>query len=168
MRKRTDLSSEFRGIVRLAGRDIDGTKRLAYALKDVRGVNINLASAMISSLKLDSRMRLGQLNDAQIAELEKTMKDVRLLNLPPWLYNRRKDIETGEDHHLLESDLAYVSKNDIEREKAIGSWRGMRHSLGLKVRGQRTRTTGRKGRTVGVRKATLVAAAKEAAKKEEK
>ncbi|TLX95508.1 MAG: 30S ribosomal protein S13, partial [Thaumarchaeota archaeon] len=51
------------------------------------------------------------------------------------------------------------------------SWKGIRHALGLKVRGQRTRTTGRKGRTVGVRKAALVAAAKQAAgeaKKEEK
>ncbi|MEM4165256.1 MAG: 30S ribosomal protein S13 [Nitrososphaerales archaeon] len=50
------------------------------------------------------------------------------------------------------ADLELAVKNDIEREKMVGSWRGIRHSLGLKVRGQRTRTTGRKGRTVGVRK----------------
>jgi len=65
-------------------------------------------------------------------------------------------------------DLAI--KNDVEAEKNVQSWTGVRHSLGLKVRGQRTRTTGRKGRTVGVRKAALQAAAKAAAAetKEEK
>ena len=41
-------------------------------------------------------------------------------------------------------------KEDIQREMKIKSWRGVRHSLGLKVRGQRTRTTGRKGGPVGV------------------
>jgi small subunit ribosomal protein S13 len=65
--------------------------------------------------------------------------------------------------------LDFVLKGDIDNEKNVQSWKGVRHSLGLKVRGQRTRTTGRKGRTVGVRKAALQAAAKAAAaSKEEK
>ncbi|MEM3685055.1 MAG: 30S ribosomal protein S13 [Conexivisphaerales archaeon] len=161
------MSTEFRGIVRLAGRDLDGTKRIVYALKDIKGLNVSLSSALVNSLKLDPRMRLGQLSDAQLMELEKVLKDLRIVNLPPFLFNRRKDIETGENGHLFESDLAFVIKNDIEREKLLNSWRGIRHSLGLKVRGQRTRTTGRKGQTVGVRKAAVQAAAsKEEEKKE--
>ncbi|MEM0286843.1 MAG: 30S ribosomal protein S13 [Nitrososphaerota archaeon] len=161
------MSTEFRGIVRLAGRDLDGTKRIVYALKDIKGLNVTLSSALVNSLKLDPRMRLGQLSDAQLMELEKVLKDLRIVNLPPFLFNRRKDIETGENSHLFESDLAFVIKNDIEREKLLNSWRGIRHSLGLKVRGQRTRTTGRKGQTVGVRKAAVQAAAsKEEEKKE--
>jgi small subunit ribosomal protein S13 len=48
------------------------------------------------------------------------------------------------------SDLIFYVRNDIEREKRTKSWRGVRHTLGLKVRGQRTRTTGRTGMTVGV------------------
>ncbi|MEM0075737.1 MAG: 30S ribosomal protein S13 [Conexivisphaerales archaeon] len=161
------MSTEFRGIVRLAGRDLDGTKRIVYALKDIKGLNVSLSSALVNSLKLDPRMRLGQLSDAQLMELEKVLKDLRIVNLPPFLFNRRKDIETGENSHLFESDLAFVIKNDIEREKLLNSWRGIRHSLGLKVRGQRTRTTGRKGQTVGVRKAAVQAAAsKEEEKKE--
>jgi small subunit ribosomal protein S13 len=42
--------------------------------------------------------------------------------------------------------------NDIDREKTIFSWRGYRHMFGLRVRGQCTRTTGRKGGAVGVKK----------------
>src|SRR5579883_3076860 len=134
------LSSEFRPIVRLAGRDLDGTRKIVYALQDIKGLNVNLANAIVNSLRLDPKVRLGQLSDSQLTELEKSLRDIRSLGLPPWLLNRRKDYETG-----------------VEREKAIGSWRGVRHSLGLKVRGQRTRTTGRKGQTVGVRKAAVQA-----------
>jgi small subunit ribosomal protein S13 len=42
--------------------------------------------------------------------------------------------------------------NDIDREKTIMSWRGYRHMFGLRVRGQCTRTTGRRGGAVGVKK----------------
>jgi len=70
--------------------------------------------------------------------------------IPNWMLNRRKDLETGKDLHLIGSDLEFRVKQDIEFMKSIKSWKGWRHSLGLKVRGQRTRTTGRTGRTVGV------------------
>jgi small subunit ribosomal protein S13 len=163
------LPGEFRPIVRLAGRDLNGYKRVAVALKDIKGVNIGLANAIANQLKIESKSRLGQLSDAQIAELEKAVRDPRTAGVPVWMFNRRKDVDTGEDHHLLESDLAFSVKGDIDRAKVAGSWKGVRHSLGLKVRGQRTRTTGRKGATVGVRKAAVQAAAHaaaEAAKKE--
>ncbi|GAG60554.1 unnamed protein product, partial [marine sediment metagenome] len=41
-------------------------------------------------------------------------------------------------------------KRDIERMRRLRSWKGYRHGFGLKVRGQRTRSTGRKGLVVGV------------------
>ncbi|TRM83822.1 30S ribosomal protein S13, partial [Sulfolobus sp. A20-N-G8] len=72
--------------------------------------------------------------------------------LPSWIYNRRRDYDAGIDLHLVTSDLIFYVRNDIEREKRNKSWRGVRHSLGLKVRGQRTRTTGRTGMTIGVSK----------------
>lgn len=86
------------------------------------------------------------------------------------MYNRRKDIDSGTNIHRFGSDLDFTIKNDVEREKNLLSWRGVRHSLGLKVRGQRTRTTGRKGRTVGVKKSAVQAAqhAAAAAEKEKK
>ena len=54
-------------------------------------------------------------------------------------------------------------KSDIDFMTDIRSWKGIRHSLGLKVRGQRTRTTGRKGRAVGVAKKIVMEAARAAA-----
>ncbi len=62
--------------------------------------------------------------------------------------------------HLVTSDIAFNIRNDVEREKALFSWRGYRHMYGLKVRGQRTRCTGRKGGAVGVAKGGKVMPAK--------
>ena len=55
----------------------------------------------------------------------------------------------------VETDLIVAKKQDIDLERILQSWRGTRHSLNLKVRGQRTRCTGRAGKVVGVRKSTL-------------
>ena len=65
--------------------------------------------------------------------------------------------------HLLTSDIPFTLRNDIERERVTASWRGYRHLSGLKVRGQRTRTSGRKGGAVGVAKGGMAAPAKKAA-----
>jgi len=77
--------------------------------------------------------------------------------LPNWLLNRSKDIETGRGIHQIGSELVLQTKTDIDRMKGIKSWRGFRHAHGLKVRGQRTKTTGRKGKAVGVKKKQLAA-----------
>jgi small subunit ribosomal protein S13 len=152
------MSQEFKYIVRVAGRDLDGTKKVVPAIAEIKGVGDSYANAMVASLKLDPRVRLGQLSDRQLQQIEQSLKDPTTLNLPPWLLNRRKDIDSGSNIHRFGSDLDFMIKGDLDREKNMLSWRGVRHSLGLKVRGQRTRTTGRKGRTVGVKKSSLQAA----------
>ena len=146
------MTTEFKYIVRIAGTDIDGRLKVPYGLALIKGVGINLAYAICRSLKIDTEKRIGFLTDAEIKKIESALEDISKVNLPSWMLNRRKDYETGEVKHLTGADLIYVVRQDIEREKRIKSWRGIRHALGLKVRGQRTRTTGRTGITVGVKK----------------
>lgn len=146
------MSTEFKYIVRIAGRDLDGGKKLVAALADIRGVGWNFAHSIVNALRLDPNIRLGLLTEEQVNMIENVLKDTSKINLPYWFLNRRKDLDLGINTHLFGSDLEFAIKMDIERERLVNSWRGIRHSLGLKVRGQRTRTTGRKGRTVGVRK----------------
>jgi small subunit ribosomal protein S13 len=164
------MSQEFRHIVRISGKDLDGTKKIAPAISEIKGVGDSLGNAIAASLKIDNRTRLGQLSDKQLQQIESALKDFSSLNLPSWMLNRRKDMDSGASLHRFGSDLDFTIKNDIEREKNLLSWKGVRHSLGLKVRGQRTRTTGRKGRTVGVKKSAVQAAqqAAAAAEKEKK
>lgn len=162
------MSSEFRYLVRIRGKDLEGRKKLIPALADLKGIGDNFAQAVVSSLGLDPRLRLGTLSDSQLKELEKAITDGSSLKVPQWAFNRKRDPETGETKQLVGSDLDIANKSDMDREKTVQSWRGVRHGLGLKVRGQRTRTTGRKGRTVGVRKSALQAAAAAKGKEEEK
>ncbi len=162
------MSSEFRYLVRIRGKDLEGRKKLIPAIADLKGVGDNFAQSVVSSLGLDPKLRLGTLSDSQLRDLEKALTDGSSLKVPQWAYNRRRDPETGETKQLVGSDLDFAIKTDMDREKTVQSWRGVRHGLGLKVRGQRTRTTGRKGRTVGVRKSALQAAAAAKGKEEEK
>ncbi len=143
---------QFKYIVRIAGTDINGKLKLVYGLSEIKGIGYTTALAITRILGLDPFMRTGFLTESEIKKLEEVVRDLTQLGLPNWMYNRRKDYETGIDKHLIGSDLIFHARRDIEREIRIGSWRGVRHKIGLKVRGQRTRTTGRLGMTVGVRK----------------
>lgn len=142
----------FRKIVRLLETDIDGDLPLVHGLSAVKGVGYNFALSVCRVLGLDPMMKTGYLTDDEVKAIEAVVKKPWEYKIPFWMYNRRKDYATGEDMHLYGAQLIFYAKEDIEREKRIKSYRGIRHALGLKVRGQRTRTTGRIGVTVGVRK----------------
>jgi len=145
-------ANEYQHIVRIVGNDIPGAKKIIAGLTQIRGIGYNFANAIIDSLKIPSNGNIGNLTESQVQSIEKIIKDPNSANFPSWFLNRRKDVETGQTIHMITSDIALTVRNDIEREKGIYSWRGYRHMYGLKVRGQCTRTSGRKGGAVGVQK----------------
>ena len=110
------------------------------------------ANSMLQVLKISPHQKIGNLTAEQISSIEKIIQNPKGSDFPTWFLNRRQDMQTGEDMHLVTSDIAFNIRNDVEREKTLFSWRGYRHMYGLKVRGQRTRCTGRKGGAVGVAK----------------
>lgn len=145
-------AQDYRHIVRIVGKDIPGDKKITVGLGQIKGVGQAFANALIGTLNLNPNSNIGFLTESQVETIEKALKDPASMNFPSWLFNRRKDVETGKTFHLITSDIDFTIRTDIEREKAANSWRGFRHMYGLKVRGQRTRTTGRKGASVGVKK----------------
>ena len=146
------MSREFQHIIRFAGTDIEGTQLVTYALASIKGVGIILATAIVEKSGINPKTRMGFLSNSDVEKLEDIIKDPKNYGIPAWLLNRRKDLETGKDLHLLSTDLILQTKNDIEQMKKMRSWKGFRHSYGLKVRGQRTKTTGRKGKAMGVKR----------------
>jgi len=154
------MSNEFKRIVRVLGTDLDGSLKIPYALSKIKGVGIFLGYAISRALNINPDERIGFLSENQIQKIEDAISNPLAYGIPSWLLNRRKDLKTGKDLHLHGSDLVLAIKEDIEREKKIKSWNGIRHSLGLKVRGQRTKTTGRKHAAVGVSKRALAQAEK--------
>ncbi len=153
------MESEFKFIVRISGKDLNGSLKLVQGISKIRGIGPNLAQYILNSLNIDGNIRIGAINNTQIEQIEKVLESPNSLQLPSFLRNRQKDMDSGKDIHLTGVDLAFSLKNELDRERALQSWRGVRHSLGLKVRGQRTRCTGRGGGAIGVSKAAIKQAA---------
>jgi len=125
---------------------------MLIGLRQIKGIGYMFANAMLQVLKINPHQKVGNLSAEQISSIEKIIENPKNANFPIWFLNRRQDMQTGEDMHLVTSDIAFNIRNDVEREKSLFSWRGYRHMYGLKVRGQRTRCSGRKGGAVGVAK----------------
>ena len=70
--------------------------------------------------------------------------------IPAWFLNRQKDYKTGKNSQAFSNNLGAKLREDLERLKKIRAHRGLRHYWGIRVRGQHTKTTGRRGKTVGI------------------
>lgn len=152
-----------RGIVRLAGKDVRGNLPLSRALMSVKGIGQSLrrvvAKAVAKELGVDEDVKVGKFTDEQIEKVDGILANLQECGIPAYLLNRRKDRESGKDAHNIMNDLVFAQRQDIENEKKLYTWKGYRHAYGQKVRGQRTRNTGRKGMSLGVLRKSIVAAA---------
>lgn len=145
------MSKEFQHIIRIVNTDLYGTQKVVYALTNVKGIGIKLANVIVKKANIDPKTRVGFLSETEVEKIKGILKDLSRHGVPSWLLNRTKDCQTGKHLHLIGSDLILQTKTDIDQMKNIRSWRGFRHAYGLKVRGQRTRTTGRTGKAIGVK-----------------
>ena len=154
-------------LVRIANADIPGKRLLYHALRSISGVSYSFSNAVCKTLNLNVHQKIGELSDEELQRIEQLIRKPE--GLPQYLLNRRKDMETGKDLHVIGTDLKLQKEFDIRLMKKIKTYRGMRHAFGLPVRGQRTRGNFRRGVAVGVmKKATKVAAAASTEKKEKK
>lgn len=105
---------------RIIGIDIPD-KRLEISLTYIYGIGRSLAKKIIEHLNLDPGMMASQLKEEEIAKLNALL----------------------QSEYTVEGDLRREVQNNIKRLVAIHSYRGLRHKLGLPVRGQRTRSNSR-------------------------
>ena len=133
-------------LVRILSKDIEGKSTVYSGLTRIKGISWGMSNAICKKLKIDKRKKIGSLTDEEIKKIEIFAKNP---DIPKYLVNRRKDFETGEDAHLIGPDLELKKEFDIKRLKKIKSYRGLRHLLGLTVRGQRTKAHFRRHKTKG-------------------
>lgn len=145
--------AEFKHLIRIANTDLDGKKAIVIALKDIRGVGIPLAHAVCHLAKINAMEKSGNLSDADVKKLDELIRNLDKQPLPSWMFNRRRDPETNVNRHVITNDLIFNKENDIKMMKRIKCYKGVRHSLGQPVRGQRTRSNFRvnKGKVMGVK-----------------
>lgn len=146
---------ETKEIVRVAGRDLEGERQVQSALCRLKGLGPSMAKAVVQVAGFNGTQKIGKLEKEEVEKLENVLENPLESGIPVWMVNRRKDYEDGGDLHLMGGEIEMTEREDISREKDIQSRRGIRHQRGLPVRGQRTRSTGRKGMTVGVEREKL-------------
>ena len=142
-------NEELRHLVRIMNTDLQGAKPVQYALTGLPGVGRRTAILIARGAGVNPTAILGYLPDEEVTKLDNAIGKFEDI-VPGWMLNRQKDLATGQDKHLLGTDIILTFREDINTLKKIRAYRGIRHERGLKVRGQRTKATGRRGSTVGV------------------
>lgn len=150
-KKDEDLGDDFKYIVRIANTDMDGKKPAITALASIVGVGDRLAQYAVKQIGYPPNKKIGHITDEETERLAKIISELAT-TLPEWMLNRQKDWESGDDMHLVSTELSIIQRDDVNRMRMIRCYRGVRHEEGHKVRGQRTRSNGRKGLTLGVSK----------------
>ncbi len=140
----------FQYIVRIANKDIRGERRIQLALADIKGIGIRQAKILVNRFQIDQNKRIGELSEDEILKIKEYVENKEYSNMPLWLLNHRNDVTTGKNFNLLSNDLVLQINDDINLMKKMRSYRGIRHEHGHKVRGQKTRSNGRRGLSMGV------------------
>jgi len=150
-KKKIEHDENFNYIVRLANTDINGERSVVQGLTSIKGIGRHMATFVADQSGVDRKLKFGNLNETQLAQIQNALNAIDE-TAPAWMMNRRKDLYTGEDQHLISVEVATRLRDDINLMKMIRSYKGVRHEAGLPVRGQRTRANGRFGLALGVAK----------------
>ncbi|OYT41924.1 MAG: 30S ribosomal protein S13 [Candidatus Aenigmarchaeota archaeon ex4484_224] len=142
--------TEEKTVIRLIDTDLDGTLPVIRAIRAIKGIGFTMSKAIVYAAKLNPNKKLMELSEEELKRLEDCILNPKKYRIPSYLLNRRRDPFEGKDYHLVGQDVEIKMKEDIKREIALGTYRGWRHKLGQPVRGQKTRSHFRTGRTVGV------------------
>ncbi|OGN59275.1 MAG: 30S ribosomal protein S13 [Chlamydiae bacterium RIFCSPHIGHO2_12_FULL_27_8] len=106
---------------RIIGIDIPANKRLEISMTYLYGIGIHRSKEIIKKLNLNPNMKASELTEEDISKINALL----------------------QKEYTLEGDLRRQIQNNIKRLISIHSYRGLRHKLGLPVRGQRTRSNAR-------------------------
>lgn len=134
-------------LVRVLGKDIRGDIKLGSALTKIKGISWIFSNAICKILKIDKNKRIQDFDKKELGEIETFVKNP---DVPRFLKNRRSDFDDGKDRHISGADLKLRTEFDIKRLRKIRSYRGVRHAVGLPVRGQRTKSHFRRNRRPSV------------------
>ncbi|KAL8680872.1 MAG: hypothetical protein Q9186_002991 [Xanthomendoza sp. 1 TL-2023] len=144
--------SNFQFILRLLNTNVDGKQKIMYALTKIKGVGRRYSNLVCKKADVDLNKRAGDITSEELERIVTIIQNPTQYKIPTWFLNRQRDIVDGKDSQVLANGMDSKLREDLERLKKIRAHRGLRHYWGLRVRGQHSKTTGRRGRTVGVSK----------------
>ncbi|KAD3338253.1 hypothetical protein E3N88_33774 [Mikania micrantha] len=152
VKKSLVANEDFQHILRVQNTNVDGKQKIMFAMTSIKGIGRRFANIVCKKADVDMNKRAGELSSAEIDNLMTIVANPRQFKIPDWFLNRKKDYKDGKYSQVTSNALDMKLRDDLERLKKIRNHRGLRHYWGLRVRGQHTKTTGRRGKTVGVSK----------------
>jgi len=136
--------------VRIGGADLDGTKTVERSLSELDGIGTRTAARLVAEkADVDRNATFGLLDEDDldaVVDIAENLED----HVPSWMTNRQNDFYPERRRTSSSAPTSARSRHDINRMKIIESYKGVRHKRGQKVRGQRTKSTGRSEGTIGV------------------
>merc|ERR1739842_143741 len=146
------IPENFQHILRVMNTNLEGKRNTMFAITAIKGVGRRFANIALKKADIDMSKRAGEMTEEEVEKIVTIISNPRQYKIPDWFLNRQKDIKDGKYPQVMSNSLETKLREDLERMKKIRAHRGLRHYWGLRVRGQHTKTTGRRGRTVGVSK----------------
>ncbi len=143
---------DFKFILRLFNTNIDGKQKIPYAIRSVRGIGRRFAHLVTLKAGLNPNARAGELNDEQLEKIVDICNNPLKYSIPEWFLNRKNDPKEGITNQQIANGIDTKLREDLEKMKRMKLHKGLRHYFGLRVRGQHTCSTGRRGKIVGVTK----------------
>ncbi|KAL0217362.1 hypothetical protein RCL1_007943 [Eukaryota sp. TZLM3-RCL] len=146
------VPDQFQHILRVLNTNIDGRRKVINGITAIKGIGRRFATLACKAASVDVTKRAGELTPEEIDRIVAVIQAPEDHKIPVWFLNRKKDPVDGTNSQLYSNLVDSKMREDLERLKKIRCHRGLRHFWGLRVRGQHTKTTGRRGKTVGVAK----------------
>jgi len=116
-----------------------------YALTKIKGIGRRFSNLILKKADIDLNKRAGELTEEEIENLKTIIASPLQFNIPQWFLNNQKNRKDGKYTQVVSNQLDTLMRDNLERMKKIRLHRGLRHYWNLKVRGQHTKTTGRRG-----------------------
>ena len=121
-----------------------------FALTAIQGIGRRFSNLICKKAEIDMNKRAGELTPDEVERLIAIIQNPLQFKIPKWFLNRQKDFKEGKYQQVYSNGLNQAWRDDLERLKKMRIHRGLRHHWGVTVRGQHTKTTGRKRVAVGV------------------
>ena len=140
------IGDDFQHILRVLNTNVDGRTKVMYALTQIKGIGRRFSNVVCKKAEIDMGKRAGELSAAELESLMVIVANPRQFRIPDWFLNRQKNYKDGKYIQQVSNQLDTSLRDDLERLKKIRNHRGLRHYWGIRVRGQHTKTTGRRGK----------------------
>merc|ERR1712110_1075329 len=137
-------ASDFQYLLRVLNTNINGKHKVPFALNTIKGIGRRMANLVCKIAQVDPNRRAGDLTEEEINKISDILAKPLDYGIPKWFLNRQRCIKDGTWSQLVSNNVDTRLREDLERMKKMRLHRGLRH-WGIKVRGQRTKSSGRTG-----------------------